>query len=250
MKLEGKVAVVTGGNSGIGLATAREFRNQGAKVAIFGRDQSTLARAAGEIGAGTLAERGSVTNTADLDRLFERVAAELGKIDVLMVSAGIAKFAPVSEFTEALFDEVCDINFKGAFFTVQKAICFLNDGASVILVATAGNSTRGNPLTSVYTATKAAVRSLARTLSAELIQRGIRVNALSPGMTATPILTRDVGLSNELRTEIADRITSRIPAGRRGDPEDMARAALFLASSDSAYCVGSEFVVDGGLMEI
>lgn len=250
MKLLGKVAVITGGNSGIGLAVAHEFKVQGATVVIFGRNKNTLDDAFNSLGVRALKVQGDVTNLGDLDRLYEETNNEIGKIDILVANAGIAKFSKVEDFTEALFDELCDIHFKGAFFTVQKAIPYLNDGASVILVSAAGATTIGVPLTSVYNAAKAAVRSLARTLSAELLDKGIRVNVLTPGLTETPILSRDIGLSSEVRNKIAANILTRIPVKRLGSAEEMAKAALFLASSDSSYCVGSEIVVDGGLTEI
>ncbi len=250
MKLQGNVAVVTGGNSGIGLATAKAFKENGAKVAIFGRDRGSLESAARQLGDGTLAVQGDVRNLQDLDRLFKQATSHLGMIDVLVVNAGIAKFSPLTEFTEALFDEVCGINFKGAFFTVQRALPHLRDGASVILVGAADADKQGRPLASIYSATKAAVRSLARTLSAELLPRRIRVNVLSPGLTSTPILTRDIGLPGEVRDQIAQAITDKVPLGRLGTPEEMAWAMLFLASSDSAFFLGTELSPDGGLTQI
>jgi NAD(P)-dependent dehydrogenase (short-subunit alcohol dehydrogenase family) len=242
--------VVTGGNSGIGLAIATLFRAEGARLSILGRDKKTLDRAVSELGEDTLGVQGDVTRMGDTERLFKETSEHLGKVDVLVVNAGIAKFAPLSDFTEELFDEICVVNFKGAFFTVQRALPHLSDGASVILVSSAGACTRGRPLTSVYNATKAAVRSLARTLAAELGERGIRINVLSPGMTETPILSRDTGLSNEVREKIAAGVVSEIPAGRLAQPSEVARAALFLASMSSAYCQGSELTIDGGLTEI
>lgn len=251
MKLPGKIAVITGGNSGIGLAISREFKTQGAKVVIFGRNKSTLSEALCSLGGdGAIQVQGDVTKLEDLDRLYQETNKYFGKIDILVANAGIAKFSRVEEFTESLFDELSDIHFKGAFFTVQRAIPFLNDGASVILVSAAGATTVGVPLTSVYNAAKSAVRSLARTLAAELLIRGIRVNVLTPGLTETPILSRDIGLSEEVRAKIASNIVTRIPMKRLGNAEEMAKAALFLASSDSSYCVGSEITADGGLTEI
>lgn len=250
MKLKGQVAVITGGNSGIGLATAREFKANGAKVAIFGRDRQTLERAREAVGGDALAVQGDVRRLADLDRLFAQVAGRLGPIDVLVANAGIAKFAPVDTLSEELFDEVCGVNFKGAFFTVQKALPHLRDGASVILVGAADADKQGRMLTSVYTATKAAVRALARSFSVELLPRRIRVNVLSPGMTDTPIITRAGGLPGATPEQIAAAITQLIPLKRRGTPEEMAKAMLFLASSDSAYFVGAELAPDGGLTQL
>jgi len=244
--LKGKVAVITGGNSGIGLATAKEFQRNGARVAILGRDQQTLDATAREIGDGTLAIQGDVRDLKTLDRLFEAVNKHFGKIDVLVANAGIAKFAPVESLVEELFDELCDIHFKGAFYTVQKALPYLRDGASVILVSAAGAYTQGRVGTSIYAAVKAAVRSLALSLSVELLPRRIRVNVLSPGMIDTPIITRE-GASPE---QLAAAITKLIPMKRRGTAEEMAKAMLFLASDDSSYCVGSELVADGGLTQL
>lgn len=248
MKLQGKVAVVTGGNSGIGLAIAREFTEQGADVVVFGRNPETLDEAVQSIGNGTLGVQGDVTRLDDLDRLYQETVARFGKIDILVVNAGIAKPAPLDLTDEALFDLTSDINFKGAFFTVQKAVPHLNDGASIILVTSAGN-VKGLPNFSVYVATKAAVRSLARSFSAELLPRGIRVNALSPGPIETPIFGR-MGLPEEAIEGIAAKMTEMLPIKRFGKPEEMAKAALFLASSDSSYVVGAELVADGGMSQL
>ena len=248
MKLAGKVAVITGGNSGIGLAIAQEFTRQGANVVIFGRNAQTLDEAIGHIGNGTLAVQGDVTKLADLDRLYQETTAHFGKIDILVANAGIAKPAPLEFTDEALFDLTSDVNFKGAFFTVQKAVPYLNEGASVILTTSAGN-VKGLPNFSVYVATKAAVRSLARSFSAELLPRGIRVNALSPGPIETPIFGR-MGLPQEAVDGIAEQIGEMTPIKRFGQPEEMAKAALFLASSDSSYVVGSELVADGGMSQL
>ncbi|MEE8121282.1 MAG: SDR family oxidoreductase [Anaerolineales bacterium] len=243
MKLIGKVAVVTGGNSGIGLATAQEFKAQGAKVAIFGRSQKTLDEAVHTIGEGTLAVRGDVTDLADLNRLYEQTVERFGKVDILVVNAGISKPAPVEQVDEALFDQISDTNFKGAYFTIQRALPHLNDGASIILVTAAVNQ-KGVPGYSVVSATKAALRSLARTFSAELLHRGIRVNALSPGTIETPIFGK-LGLPVEPL-----KWAEQIPMKRIGTAEEMAKAALFLASSDSSYVLGAELVVDGGKTQI
>ncbi len=248
MKLQGKVAVVTGGNSGIGLAIAREFTEQGADVVVFGRNAQTLDEAVRSIGNGTLGVQGDVTRLDDIDRLYHETVARFGKIDILVANAGIARPAPLDLTDEALFDLTSDINFKGAFFTVQKAVPHLNDGASIILVTSAGN-VKGLPNFSVYVATKAAVRSLARSFSAELLPRGIRVNALSPGPIETPIFGR-MGLPEEAMNGIAAQMTEMIPLKRFGKPEEMAKAALFLASSDSSYVVGAELVADGGLSQL
>ncbi len=244
MKLKDKVAVVTGGNSGIGLATAKEFKAQGAEVAIFGRGQKTLEKAVQTIGNGTLAIQGDVTHLADIDRLYEQTVKRFGKVDVLMVNAGLATPAPVEEFDEAFFDRISNTNFKGAFFTVQRALPHLNDGASIILV-TMANTSKGIPTYSLISATKAALRSLARTLSAELLPRGIRANALAPGAIETPIFDK-LGLSQEDLHGMAEQN----PMKRVGRADEMAKAALFLASSDSSYVAGTELVVDGGITQI
>jgi NAD(P)-dependent dehydrogenase (short-subunit alcohol dehydrogenase family) len=250
MPLDGKVAVITGGNSGIGLATARIFRAAGAKVAIFGRDRRTLDQAAASLGDDVLSVQGDVRSLADLERLFAQTEKTFGKVDLLVANAGIAKFAPVDILPEALFDELSDILFKGAFFTVQKALPHMRDGGSIILVGSADADKLGRVGTSIYSAAKAAVRSLARSLSVELLPRHIRVNVLSPGMTDTPIITREGGLPGVTPEELAAAITKTIPLRRRGTPEEMAKAMLFLASNDSTYCIGSELLVDGGLTQL
>ena len=248
MKLAGKVAVITGGNSGIGLAIAQEFTQQGADVVIFGRNAQTLDEAVQRIGNGTLGVQGDVTRLADLERLYRETNERFGKIDILVANAGIAKVAPLEHTDEDLFDLISDVNFKGAFFTVQKAVPYLNDGASIILTTSAGN-VKGMPEFSVYVATKAAVRSLARSFSAALLPRGIRVNALSPGPIETPIFGR-LGLPQEALDGVAAQITDMTPIKRFGQPEEMAKAALFLASSDASYVVGSELVADGGMSQL
>jgi len=250
MKLQNKVAVITGGNSGIGLAAAKEFKTAGAKVVIFGRSRKTLDGAAAALGADALAVQGDVRKLGDIDALFDEANKKFGKIDVLMANAGIAKFAPLETMSEQLFDELCDILFKGVFFTVQRALPHLSDGASVILVGSGDADKIGRVGPSVYLAAKAAVRALARSLSAELLPRRIRVNVLGPGMTDTPIIRREGGPPGVTPEEIAAMITKTIPLGRRARPEEMAKAALFLASDDSSYCLGSELLVDGGFSQI
>lgn len=250
MKLDKKVAVITGGNSGIGLATAREFKANGAKVVIFGRDRATLDRAAVDLGHDALAVQGDVRRISDLERLFAQVGDRYGLIDILVANAGIAKFAPVASLTEELFDELSDILFKGAFFTVQKALPHLRDGVSVILIGAADADKQGRMLTSVYSAAKSAVRALARSMSAELLPRRIRVNVVSPGMTETPIITREGGMHGATPEQIAETITKTIPMRRRGTPGEVAKAILFMASDDSSYCLGAELMADGGLTQL
>lgn len=247
-RLENKVAVITGGNSGIGRAIALEFARQGAKVSIFGRNSETLNAVGSLLNGQSLTVQGDVTNMGDIDNLYTRTEKELGKIDVLVVNAGIAKVSPVADTTEAFFDQTSDINFKGAFFTVQKALPFLNDGASVILVASIVN-VKGFPGFSVYSATKAALRSLGRSFAAELAPRNIRVNTLSPGPIETPIYDR-MGLPQETLDGFAESMTAQVPLKRFGKVEEMAKAALFLASDDSSYIVGAELNADGGLAQV
>jgi len=243
-RFEGKTVVVTGGNSGIGLATARLFHEQGARVAISGRDQKTLDDAVKVIGADTLAVKADVSKLADIDKLFSQVAAKFGKIDALFANAGIAKFAPVDASSEQLFDETFDINVKGLFFTLQKALPHLNDNAGIVLNSSVVN-VKGNPATSVYSASKAAVRSLARTFAAELVGRGIRVNVVSPGPIETPILDKG-GMPKAAQDQFAENIKKRVPMKRFGTPEEIGHAVLFLASSEASYITGVDLKVDGG----
>lgn len=247
-RLEKKNAVITGGNSGIGLATAKAFVEQGARVIIFGRNQKSLDEAVKTIGGGILAVKGDVANLADLDILFNRAKEKLGSLDVLFVNAGIGKFAPFESISEAFFDEVMAVNFKGAFFTVQKALPLLNKDASVILTTSITNQI-GMQNSSVYAASKAALRSLARTLSGELVGKGIRVNAISPGPVATPIYDR-MGMPKEAMDQMANGIQDQTPMKRFGNPEEIAQAALFLAASDSSFMLGAEVVADGGMSQL
>ncbi len=248
MKLKAKVAVVTGGNSGIGLAIAQALAREGAQVVIFGRNETSLYEATRSIGGQTLAVQGDVARLADLDRLYETTAAQHGRIDILVASAGNSELALMKDTDEAFFDKLSGTNFKGVYFTVQKAVPHLNTGASVILISSIANA-NGSPKFSVYAATKAAVRSLARSFSAELLPRGIRVNTLSPGPIATPIFGR-MNLSGEEQRKFKEQVTAHHPMGRFGQPEEVARAAVFLASSDSSYIAGAELVVDGGMSQL
>jgi len=247
-KLEGKVAVVTGGNSGIGLATAKRFQQEGARVVISGRSKKTLDEAVRTIGNGVLSIQADVARLADLDRLYKEVSNKLGKIDVLFVNAGVAKFAPLAETSESTYDEQFDINVKGAYFTIQKAIPLLNDGASIILNTSVADI-KGNEGMSAYSATKAALRSLARTAAAELVARGIRVNAVAPGPIVTPIFEK-TGLPKESVDEIAKQIIEKVPMKRFGQPEEVAATVAFLASEDASYITGVEINVDGGAGQI
>ena len=247
-RLEGKVAVVTGGNSGIGLATAKRLQEEGVRVAISGRSRKTLDEAVRTIGNGVVAVQSDVANLADLDKLYSEVAEKSGKIDVLFVNAGVAKFAPLAETSEKLYDEQFDINIKGAYFTIQKALPFLNDGASIILNTSVADST-GTAGTSAYSATKAALRSLARTAAAELAGRGIRVNTVAPRPIVTPIFGR-TGLPKETIDEWAKDLMAKVPMKRFGQPEEVAGTVALLASQDASYITGVEINVDGGLGQI
>jgi NAD(P)-dependent dehydrogenase (short-subunit alcohol dehydrogenase family) len=247
-RFEGKVAVVTGGNSGIGLATAKRLQEEGAKVAIAGRSRKTLDDAVRAIGNGVVAVQADVAKLTDVDNLYAEVSKKLGKIDVLFVNAGVAKLAPLAEMSESLYDEQFDINIKGAYFTIQKALPFLNDGASIILNTSVADST-GNPGTSAYSATKAALRSLARTAAAELVGRGIRVNTVAPGPIVTPIIEK-TGLPKEAIDQFSKEIVAKVPMKRFGQPEEVAGAVAFLASQDASYITGVEINVDGGLGQI
>jgi NAD(P)-dependent dehydrogenase (short-subunit alcohol dehydrogenase family) len=247
-RFAGKVAVITGGNSGIGLAAAKRFSDEGAKVAISGRSQKTLDEAVKYVGNGILAVKSDVAKLADLDRFYSTVAQKFGKIDVLFVNAGVAKFLPVQNADEAHYDEIFNINVKGAYFTIQKALPHLNDGAAIVL-NTSVAGIKGTANASVYSATKAALRSFSRTLTTELVERGIRINSVAPGPIETPIFGR-VGLSKEQVDEFAQKILSSVPLKRFGQPEEVASAVAFLASSDASYITGVELHVDGGMGQI
>ncbi len=247
-KLNGKVAVITGGNSGIGLETARNFINEGARVVIFGRNKESLDRAAEELGSNVFPIQGDVSNLNDLENLFKTVSETIGKVDVLFVNAGIAPVAPLEYATEEHFDKIFNVNVKGAYFTVQKAVPYLNEVASVILNTSVVN-VKGMQNMTVYSASKAAVRSLARTLSSELIAKGIRVNAVSPGPIETPIFGK-MGLSQEQQDQFGEAVSTMVPMKRFGKPKEVANTVTFLASEDASYIVGSEIAVDGGLSQL
>jgi NAD(P)-dependent dehydrogenase (short-subunit alcohol dehydrogenase family) len=243
-KLDEKTAVVTGGNSGIGLAVAKEFVANGAKVIITGRDQARLDSAAQEIGA--VAMQADVQDTAALQAVFQHVQAEYGGLDILFVNAGIARMGPVEAMTEDVFDEVMDINFKGAYFTIQKALPVMREHGSIVLNGSV-NAVVGFANASIYSASKAAVHSLARTLSAELADRHIRVNTLNIGPVDTPLYSK-FGLPQEAVEAFASSVLGKLTLKRFGNPEEVAKAAVFLASEDSSFVVGSELTTDGGML--
>jgi NAD(P)-dependent dehydrogenase (short-subunit alcohol dehydrogenase family) len=248
-RLEGKVAVVTGGNSGIGLAAAKRLQEEGARVAISGRDAQKLNEAVKTIGNGILTVQADVAKAADLDKLYAAVSKKFGKIDVLFVNAGIYKFAPLDATSEGLYDELFDINAKGTYFTIQKALPFLNDGASIILTTSVAGEV-GVVNGTVYAATKAAMRSFTRSMAAELVGRGIRVNAVSPGPINTPDGFARTGLSKEAMEEFTKGIVEQVPMKRIGQPHEIAGAVAFLASPDASFITGAEIPVDGGFGQI
>ncbi|MBA3874124.1 MAG: SDR family oxidoreductase [Anaerolineae bacterium] len=242
--LEGKVALITGGNSGIGLATAKEFHDNGAQVVISGRNLKTLEEVANQLGADVVAVQADISKLRDIDRLMARTRETFGKLDILFVNAGIFKGAPLEMIDETAFDEMIDTNFKGAYFTVQKALSILNSPASIIFNGSV-NAMTGIADSSLYTAGKGAIHALARALAAELIGRGIRVNTITIGPTATNLLTRSDSSKAILDAQDIARV-SRSPVKRLGRPEEIAKVALFLASEDSSFVVGSEIAADGG----
>ena len=247
-KLEGKIALVTGGNSGIGLATAKQFVNEGAYVFITGRRQQELDAAVKEIGKNVTAVKGDVANLDDLDRLFAQIKRDKGKLDVVFANAGVAAYAPLGRITEEHFDTHFNINVKGVLFTVQKALPLLSDGGSIILNASIVAS-KGFPANSVYSATKAALRSFARTWTMDLKDRRIRVNAVSPGPIETPGL-KNLLASSDVGEQRANAMSSGVPLGRLGRPDEIAKAVVFLASDDSSYVTGTELFVDGGFAQV
>ena len=247
-KLDGKIALVTGGNSGIGLATAKRFVAEGAYVFVTGRRKTELEAAVKEIGENAEGVAGDVSKLADLDRLFERIKDHKGRLDVLFANAGIAKYATLGEITEELFDAIFDINVKGLLFTVQKALTLMPDGSSIILNASIVAS-KGLPSNSVYSGTKAAIRSFARTWTTDLKSRRIRVNAISPGTIDTPGLNNLLA-SGEAGEQRKKMISTAIPLGRLGKPDEIAAAVVFLASDDASYITGTELFIDGGLAQV
>jgi len=247
-KLKEKIAVITGGNSGIGLATAKRFVSEGAYVFITGRRQKELDIAVSEIGENVVGIQGDVSNLEDLDRLYRYVKDQKGHIDILFANAGIIRFAPLGEISEEHIDTIFDINVKGLLFTVQKALPIFQDGGSIILNSSIGSS-KGIEASSVYSATKAAVRSFVRTWTVDLKYRKIRVNAISPGPIETPIFTNLIPHEDQ-RQEFKHSLVNNVPLMRMGSPDEIAKAVSFLASDDSSYVTGIELFVDGGLAQI
>lgn len=248
-KLDGKVALVTGGNSGIGLATAKRFVAEGAYVYITGRRQSSLDEAVREIGRNVTGVQGDVARLEDLDRLFEQIKRDKGRLDVVFANAGSGEFSPLGSYTEEHFDKIFNTNVKGLVFTVQKALPLLPDGAAIVLNASVV-SVKGTPAFGVYSATKAAVRSFARTWTNELKGRQIRVNVVSPGPIDTPAISGLVGNDAEQEKQFKAGMAAAVPLGRVGDSDEIAKAVVFLASDDSSYVAGVELFVDGGYVAV
>lgn len=247
-KLEGKVAVITGGNSGIGLATAKRFVAEGAYVFVTGRRQTELNVAVRDIGKNVTDVQGDVSNLADLDRLYSIVKQQKGRIDILFANAGLGEFSTLGEISEAHFDKTFDVNVKGLLFTVQKAVPLFKDGGSIILNSSIAAS-KGVEGFSVYSASKAAVRSFARTWTVDLRYRKIRVNAISPGPIDTPAFS-DLMRNEEQSRQLKKDLVSNVPLRRMGTPDEVAKVALFLASDESSYVTGIELFVDGGAAQI
>src|SRR5438132_10635890 len=245
-RFEGKVAVITGGNSGIGLATARAYANEGAQVAITGRNDKTLQETVKEFGEDWLAIRSDTARISDIEKAMAEIKSRFGRIDALFVNAGVGKFVPFEQVTEAFYDEIMDINVKGAFFTIQKAVPLMPKGSAIVLNASI-NGHIALPGSTVYGASKAAVINLAKTLSVDLLEKGIRVNAVSPGPVMTPIFNR-LGLPADQLQQTKEWITSLVPLKRFGSPEELASAVLFLSSPESSFVLGTELIVDGGVM--
>ena len=247
-KLDGKIALVTGGNSGIGLATAKAFVEEGAYVFITARREPELEAVVKDLGRNVTGVAGDVSKVADLDRVFDQIKREKGRLDVVFANAGVAKYAPLGSITEELYDEIFDINVKGMIFTVQKALPLLPDGAAIILTSSIVGS-KGLASNSIYAATKAVARSFARTWTTDLKSRHIRVNAVSPGTIDTPGLNALLA-SGPAGDERRKMIAAVTPLGRLGTPEEIAKAVVFLASDDASYITGAELFVDGGFAQV
>lgn len=245
LRLQNKTALITGGTSGIGLETARQFIAEGARVAITGTNPSSIEAAHAELGKDALVIGADAGNVAEQDVIARRVAEEFGKLDIVFVNAGIADFRPLEAWDEASFDRSVAVNLKGPFFLVKALLPLLSNPSSIVL-NTSINAHMGMPNSSVYAASKAGLISLARTLSGELVSRGIRVNAVSPGPISTPLYGK-FGFSEAELKALSDSLQQKIPAGRFGNPSEIAKAVVFLASDESAFTIGAELVIDGGL---
>ena len=244
-RLSGKRALITGGTTGIGLETARQFLAEGARIAVTGTNPQTLEAARKELGEGALVIQSDAADIAKQKQLAETIAQAFGGLDILFVNAGIAQLKPLADWNEADFDKVFDINLKGPYFLIQALLPILANPASIVL-NTSVNAHIGMPNSSVYAASKAALQSLIRTLSGELIGRGIRLNAVSPGPIATPLYGK-LGFSEQDLKSVADSIKGLVPAGRFGEASEIAKAVVFLASDEATYTVGSELMIDGGM---
>ena len=247
-KLSGKTALITGGTTGIGYATAKLFIEHGAKVAITGQDPERVNRAGEKLGADVAAIVADISSIGNIDRMVSDVRTKLGNVDILFVNAGVFQGAPLQEADENHFNYLMDINVKGAFFTIQKVVPIMNDGGSIVINSSNANQL-GFPGISIYAATKAAVRSFSRTISVDLLDRNIRVNTVSPGPIETPLFDK-IGLEEEELNNLTELITSKVPMKRFGSPEEVANAVLFFGSDDSTYITGEEIVIDGGWMNI
>ncbi|MBD1842703.1 SDR family oxidoreductase [Cyanobacteria bacterium FACHB-63] len=248
-RLDGKIALITGGTSGIGFATAQLFVQEGAKVAIIGQNQKRLAQASETLGAEVLAIRAEVRSLTDLDRAMAQIKEQWDRLDILFVNAGIAQFSPLLDVDETFINEMMDINFKGALFTVQKAVPLMPENSSIVF-NTSINNQMGMLYSGIYAASKAALRSLVRVLAAELIERKIRVNAVSPGPVKTSIISKTAGISQEQLEQVTAKLQQSVPLKRFGQPEEIAKAVLFLASDEASFVLGEELVIDGGWTEL
>ena len=246
-RFEGRNVVVTGGNSGIGLATAKAFAAEGARVAIIGRNPETLAQACDDIGEDALAIQADMSKVAEIERAMGEVKAALGTVDVLFANAGSGAMIPFEQVDEALWDQIMSLNVKGTYFTVQKCLPMMGEGGSVVLCSSV-SAERSMPGSSVYGASKAAINSIGRSLGGELVGRGIRVNVVMPGGVDTPIMTRTPGVPPEAAAMVFEKMAAGTPMGRVGRPEEVASTVLFLASDDASYITAAQFSIDGGIV--